>query len=186
MYKLTDLYKQIKEAEVEPEQQYKIYCDMDGVLTDFDKRFKNSNPEKLSPSQYQTKYGTDKFWRLIDGEIGVKFWVGMPWMEDGKQYWDYIKKYNPHILSAYVEHAHDPNCIPGKSYWAKTNLGIGSNRINLVKRVQKQNYAKVAGQPAVLIDDYIKNTDQFTQRGGHGIRFTSANQAIAELKKLGF
>ena len=45
--KLTDIYKQLKEEETStPEQQYKIYCDMDGVLTDFDKRFKDSNPEK--------------------------------------------------------------------------------------------------------------------------------------------
>ncbi len=36
MYKLTDLYKQLKEESTEtPEAQYKIYCDMDGVLVDF-------------------------------------------------------------------------------------------------------------------------------------------------------
>ena len=40
MYKLTDLYKQIKEEEQASQvSQYKIYCDMDGVLCDFDKRF---------------------------------------------------------------------------------------------------------------------------------------------------
>ena len=92
--KLIDIYKQLKEEEAvqtEPAKQYKIYCDMDGVLTDFDKRFKDSNPEKLSPSQYQTKYGTEKMWDLIDEENKIKFWVGMPWMPDGKQLRDYIK-----------------------------------------------------------------------------------------------
>ena len=40
MYKLTDLYKQIKEEATEtPQSQYKIYCDMDGVLVDFDKGY---------------------------------------------------------------------------------------------------------------------------------------------------
>ena len=38
MYKLTDIYRQIKEEE--QASQYKIYCDMDGVLCDFDKQFK--------------------------------------------------------------------------------------------------------------------------------------------------
>ena len=87
MYKLrlTDMYKQLKEQEVEPAQQYKIYCDMDGVLTDFDKRFKDLNPEHLSAAQYQTKYGVEKFWDLIDEDNKVKFWVGMSWMPDGKQ-----------------------------------------------------------------------------------------------------
>ena len=53
-------------------------------------------------------------------------------------------------------------------------------------RSQKKNYAMVAGQPAVLIDDYVKNTKEFTQRGGIGITFQNANQAIRELKNLGF
>ena len=73
MYKLTDLYKQLKEEETAaPEQQYKIYCDMDGVLTNFDKRFENLNPEKLTASQYQTKYGIEKFWNLIDVDNKIK------------------------------------------------------------------------------------------------------------------
>src|SRR5210317_34938 len=103
----------------------------------------------------------------------------------GKDLWNFIKKYNPHILSAYVEESFDPNCIPGKSYWARTNLGITSARINLVKRVQKQkkkNYAKVVGEPAILIDDYKKNTDQFTQRGGIGILHTTTSNTINQLK----
>jgi len=55
MYKLTDLYKQLKEEEAvptEPTPQYTLYCDMDGVLTDFDKRFKSLNPEHLAAAQY--------------------------------------------------------------------------------------------------------------------------------------
>jgi hypothetical protein len=52
--------------------------------------------------------------------------------------------------------------------------------------VQKQNYAKVAGLPAILIDDYKKNTDQFTDKGGIGILHTSTSNTIRELKKLGF
>ena len=53
-------------------------------------------------------------------------------------------------------------------------------------RSQKKNYAKVAGEPAILIDDYDKNTNEFTKSGGIGITFKTANQVISELKKLGF
>ena len=42
----------------------------------------------------------DKFWELIDGKGKVGFWAGMPWMEDGKQYWDYIKDYDTELLSS--------------------------------------------------------------------------------------
>ena len=101
----------------------------------------------------------------------------------GRQLWSFISKFKPHILSAYVEESFDPNCIPGKSHWARTNLGIlHTGRINLVKRVQKQNYAKVAGQPAILIDDYPKNTTQFTQRGGIGIHHTKHQTLSKNLK----
>ena len=42
-----------------------------------------------------------------------------------------------------------------------------------------------ASQPCILIDDYDKNTSQFTDKGGIGITFKSSSQAIRELKKLG-
>ena len=63
MYKLrlTDIYKQLKEQEVEPAQQYKIYCDMDGVLTDFDKRFKDLNPEYLSAANIKQNMALKNF-----------------------------------------------------------------------------------------------------------------------------
>ena len=64
------------------QQTYKIFSDMDGVITDFNTRFeKYSNG--IPPSEYEKKFGKEKFWELADGE-GVAFWVGMPWMDDGK------------------------------------------------------------------------------------------------------
>ena len=114
------------------------------------------------------------------------FWHTLPWMPGGQQLWSYINNYHPHILSAYVEHATDPNCIPGKRHWAMTNLGLPAYRINLVKRREKQNFAKVNGEPALLIDDYIKNINQFKARGGIGILHTSAASTITQLKSLGF
>jgi hypothetical protein len=53
-------------------------------------------------------------------------------------------------------------------------------------RSQKKDYAKVGDEPAILIDDYDKNTNEFTKKGGIGITFKNANQVITELKKLGF
>ena len=78
--------------------KYEIYSDMDGVITDFDAQFKKLSGG-ISPSVYDKKEGLEKFWGLID-DGGVGFWVGMPWMEDGKTYWDYIKKYKPILLSS--------------------------------------------------------------------------------------
>jgi hypothetical protein len=175
--KLTDVYKQLKEQEVEPEQQYKIYCDMDGVLTDFDKRFKNSNPEKLSPAQYQTKYGNDKFWQLIDGEIGVKFWVGMPWMPDGKELWSYIEKYNPTLLSAPSK---ENESRLGKRLWVKNN--IPGTKLILSAASKKQNYS---GTNKILIDDRPDNIEQWRSKGGIGILHTNTQDTIKQLQAYG-
>ena len=159
----------------------RIYCDMDGVLCDFAKGVERVIGKSISQWSYGSK---SEKWDKIKST--PKFWHTLPWENGGKQLWSFISKYKPHILSAYVEESFDPNCIPGKSHWARTNLGIVPGNINLVKRVQKQNYAKVAGQPAILIDDYKKNTDQFTAKGGIGILHTSTSNTIRELKKLGF
>ena len=159
----------------------RIYCDMDGVLCDFAKGVERVIGKSITQWSYGSK---SEKWDKI--KATPKFWHTLPWENGGKQLWSFISKYKPHILSAYVEESFDPNCIPGKSHWARTNLGIAPGNVNLVKRVQKQNYAKVAGQPAILIDDYKKNTDQFTAKGGIGILHTSTSNTIRELKKLGF
>ena len=99
MEKLLDIYNIIKEEENKQQiQQYQIYCDMDGVLTDFEARFEYFSGE--NPKEYQQRYGDKKFWDLIDVKVGVGFWAGMKWMSDGKQLWKYIQQYNPILLSA--------------------------------------------------------------------------------------
>ena len=159
----------------------RIYLDMDGVLVNFEKQLEDTI--KMPISKWM-KLDRKARW---DPVIARKdFWSSMPWLPEGKKLFNYVRKYKPHILSAYVEHAHDPNCIPGKTQWVMRNTNIDRSKINLVMRSQKKNYAKVAGKPAILIDDYVKNTKEFTQKGGIGITFQNANQAIAELKKLGF
>ena len=159
----------------------RIYCDMDGVLCDFKSAAEKVTGMSISKWSYASK--TEKWQPIKDTP---KFWHTLPWQSGGRSLWSFISKYQPHILSAYVEESFDPNCIPGKSSWARTKLGLSAGRINLVKRSQKQLYAKVAGQPAILIDDYAKNTKQLTQIGGIFIIHTSTPNTIKQLKKLGF
>ena len=176
--KLTDVYKQLKEDEDQAkEQRYKIYCDMDGVLCDFNKRFTSLNPEKLSPSQYDAKYGREKFWNFIDKEIGVKFWVGIPWMKDGKELWDYIKKYNPTLLSA---PSRENESRLGKRLWVKNN--IPGTKLILASASKKQNYS---GRDKILIDDRPDNIEQWRSKGGIGILHTSAANTIKQLQNIG-
>ena len=175
MYKLTDLYKQLKEEEESTKSPYQIYCDMDGVLTDFDACFRYFG--NMDPRAYESKYGKEKFWDLIDRQIGVRFWVGMEWMPDGEKLWNYIKPHNPTLLSA---PSRQNESRLGKRLWVKNN--VPGTKLVLANAVAKQNYS---GKNKILIDDREDNIEQWKSKGGIGILFKSTNQVIDELKQYG-
>ena len=155
---------------------------MDGVLADFKKGAEKATGVPISKWMNLTK---KEKWNPIRND--KTFWERLPWTSDGRQLWSYIKKHKPDILSAYVKRDIDPNCIPGKTKWCRSQLGLGGARVNLVLRSQKQDYAQTGYRsPAVLVDDYKPNTDAFTRRGGIGIYHTSASNSIRQLKQLGF
>ena len=155
---------------------YKIFSDMDGVLTDFDESFKKYS-KGIAPRDYEKKFGKEKFWELIDGTGKVGFWVGMPWMGDGKQYWDYIKNYDTELLSS---PSRSSTSRLGKRLWVRNNMpGI---KLTLAQAAHKQNYA---APNHILIDDRKSNIDQWVSKGGIGILHTSASDTISQLKQLG-
>ena len=155
--------------------KYTIYCDMDGVLCDFDKRFMEFS-NGIPPSQYENEFGKKAFWKLIS-QKGVGFWVGIPWMPDGKQLWDYIKQYNPSLLSA---PSSEESSRLGKRLWVKNNLS--GTKLILRQAEQKQEFAK---PNSILIDDRTSNIQQWRDKGGIGILHTSADETIKQLKELG-
>ena len=155
--------------------EYTIYCDMDGVLCDFDKRFMEFS-NGIPPSRYESEFGKKAFWKLISGQ-GVKFWVDIPWMSDGKQLWDYIKSYNPSLLSA---PSMEESSRSGKRLWVDNE--IPGTKLILRSAEQKQEFAK---PNAILIDDRPSNIEQWRAKGGIGILHTSANKTIEQLKELG-
>ena len=157
-------------------QEYTIYCDMDGVLVDFDKQFEKASGG-ITPREYEEKNGKEAFWNLIDNENGVGFWVGMPWMPNGKQLWDYIKPNNPILLSS---PSRSNSSRLGKRLWVRNNLP--GTKLILANSYNKKNYADSNN---ILIDDRPSNIDQWKAAGGIGILFISTDQAIEELKKLG-
>ena len=157
-------------------QEYTIYCDMDGVLVDFDKQFEKASGG-ISPREYEETNGKEAFWNLIDNENGVGFWVGMPWMPNGKQLWDYIKPNNPILLSS---PSRSNSSRLGKRLWVRNNLP--GTKLILANSYNKKNYADSNN---ILIDDRPSNIDQWKAAGGIGILFISTDQAIEELKKLG-
>lgn len=153
---------------------YKIFCDMDGVLCDFNTQFIKFS-DGIDPKIYEGMYGKDGFWDLIN-KIGVKFWAGMPWMSGGKKLWSYIEKYTPSLLSA---PSYDDSSKIGKRLWVKNNLP--GAKLILAPAIEKQEYAS---PNHILIDDFDRNIEQWVNKGGIGILYKNTNQTIRELKKL--
>jgi len=162
--------------ENEEVMNYTIYSDMDGVLSDFDKRFMQFS-DGIPPGQYEQRKGKEEFWKLIDDTVGVPFWAGMDWMPDGKEYWSYIEKYNPIILSAPSKNKESKY---GKRIWKKRNMP--NNKMILVPAWKKKEYATPT---SILIDDRADNINQWEAAGGIGILHTDAASTIAKLKELG-
>lgn len=158
--------------------RFKIYCDMDGVLTDFDKQAKSIESNIFNLSQKE-------MWKLI-ADNGIDFWTNMPWTNDGKKLWNYIKQFNAKILTAAPGLSKiDPvrtNSIKGKKMWVEKNIGKQYlNNLIITTSKEKSNYAD---EDSILIDDREKLIKPWKTKGGIGILYKSADQVIRELQKL--
>ena len=163
---------------------YDVYVDMDGVLTDFERRFEQFagvTPDEFM-AQKKIEFGQEKadeqFWDLIDNQIGVRFWAGMPWMPEGEKLYQYIKKSKPTILTS---PSREESSRIGKGVWVKRNMP----NIPLKFGYKASGKAKHAGPNKILIDDREDNIQAWKAAGGIGILFKSTEQVKNELSKLG-
>ena len=155
-----------------------IYCDMDQVLCNFMK----GADDAVGGEGFVRMKDRDKRWKLISQK--KDFWANLEWMPSAKRLYDFIIRYDAHILSAST--SRDSNSVPGKMKWLKKNTKVKRSKINLVQRSQKQAYALSNGKPNVLVDDHVKNIGEWEAKGGIGIHHTNVGKTISELKKLGF
>lgn len=161
-------------------KELKLFIDMDGVLTDWDRAFRELGKEwtkGLSGQEFEDKYGRDALWSLIAKEGNLEFWSEMAWMPDGKKLWNYVKKYNPTILTT---PANSKLSKDGKEIWIRRELGP---KVPFI--FEKDKY-KHADTNSVLVDDYKKKINDWVSLGdGIGILHKNADQTIEELKKIG-
>jgi len=169
--KFGEYRPEIFEEDVKEKTNYKIYCDMDGVLVDFDKGYKELTGKEAS---FDTP--KEEFWDSIT-KAGVKFWIKLDWMPDGKQLWSYIKPYNPDLLSA---PSREESSKIGKFVWVKRN--VPGTKLILRQAERKQEFAT---PNSILIDDRKDNIQRWKDAGGIGIHHTSAADTIQQLKDLG-
>jgi len=135
----------------------------------------------MKPKEYENKFGTPAFWELIDVKVGIKFWAGMKFMPQGQQLWDFIKPYQPDLLTS---PSRDNGSRLGKNIWVKNHLNPKPKTI-FSYSADKQRYAN---ENSILIDDKKSNIEQWASKGGIAIRCKDGdvNSVIQKLKELGY
>ena len=151
---------------------YTIYCDMDGVLVDFEKGYR-----ELTGTYSKDHPDNNAFWQPIS-DAGASYWANLDWMPDGKQLWDYIKDYNPYVLTAPSVNMD----IPFEDRYKIENNESMQGKTEWVQRLpnMKKIYFRSAGRKAdfagpgkILIDDRKDTIDSWNANGGIGILHTS-------------
>ena len=197
--------KYLKENE-EGDFPYQIYCDMDGVLVDFEsgaieqinidiknKNITDKGMNKLRQALSQlgrdsiTSQDLDKMDKKNSLQAARKymyrrfednedFWANLPWAEGGKELWNYISKYSPYILTAPMQ---GEGSKRGKRTWIEKNLQPQPEKIFMSH--EKYNWA---GPTNILIDDFSINTIPWEESGGIAILHTSTKKTITSLGEL--
>jgi len=182
-----------EEEEVKKSKKYYIFCDMDGVLVDFDEGYKQLTGMSTHHADAQ---GKKEFWKafrqgLKDKNISEEsYWANLDWQPGGKELWDYISKYNPYVLTAPAVNFDLPD---DQRYSQEYNESM-KGKLDWVKRLPNmrkiyfaaaKNKPKFARPNHILIDDRQDTIDSWNANGGIGIHYKSAQQVIEDLKELG-
>ena len=128
--------------------KYKIFCDMDGVLVDFDKGYFELTGKDIS-GQWHT---TSEFWDPINKQ-GEKFWDGLEWTKDGKRLWSYLEGHYPVLLSSPSRNGYGSR--KGKNSWVNRELP------HVPLLLEYSNNKESIGPNCILIDDRDRNIEQW-------------------------
>jgi hypothetical protein len=176
------------------EKKYVIYSDMDGVLVDFDKGYKDLTDVSTKQADAQ---GKSKFWKLFGKSLIKKnipersYWADLEPMPDKEKLWNFISPFNPYVLTAPSVNFDIPfeerykleknQSMQGKTEWANKYL---SNMRKLYFRSAGRK-SDFAGPNKILIDDRADTIQKWRDAGGIGILHKNATDTIQQLKDLG-
>lgn len=151
----------------------KLYVDMDGCLSDFEKQVKKLGPV---PTQGLADDATEEQKQAMYDAIeakGESFWADMDWAENGKKLWNAVKSYQPVLLSSPGKFMYAP---AGKIKWVNRNLP----GITLFLEEDKWLFVE---PNAILIDDNENNVRDWDEAGGLGIFYENNPDEIKEKLK---
>ena len=157
----------------------KLYVDMDGVLSNFEKGCKDifDWPNKeLGKEDISSFLGLTKrdFWKKIDS-YGEKWWAELEQEEWFDELLEVINFYDSNwkILSS---PSRSPYAASGKILWLQKRFGHDFKRFHITPA---KNKCDLANRQSVLIDDNDDNCREFREKLGYSVLFpTKRNNNI--------
>lgn len=157
-------------------QEKHIYCDLDGVLADFEKKAEEVLGHRVSNlnlggQQWQKILSYHKFFRSLD------------WMSGAEQLWKKITEYLPRkqisILTG-IPKSSKKDCSKDKKAWCNEKLG---KDIQVITCFTSQKYQH-SQRGAVLIDDNYKTKKQWEMYGGKFVFHFTIPRTLYELDMI--
>lgn len=175
-------YREVLEADATHADIHTVYLDMDGVIADFDRGWRERlgycaemtrrierYDQRFAGQRFPWTFwehlelGHDDFWgRVADAE----FWASLPWTDDGREILQhaasgvgvanvYLLTHAPRLAGAYA----------GKFQWVAKHLPDLAGRLIMTGRKHL-----LARPGTLLIDDSDDNCESFRQHGGRVVQ----------------
>ena len=178
----------------EEEQEYEIYCDMDGVLVDFELgavEHITSDIKRGKASELGEELGRDyidkedirsnksvRNYMYKELEHNAEFWENLPWIPNGQRLWAALAPHNPNILTTPMGYGSEI----GKQAWIDKNLNPPPKKVFMSR--EKYNWAN---KNSILIDDFTKNTIPWEEQGGIALLYKDSEieKTLSRLRELG-
>jgi hypothetical protein len=163
-----------------------IYCDLDGVLADFDLMYE----QKFGLSRKVSDHKSDQeFWERITLYRAHGYMTGtykgwfdeLPLKPDALELWNYLKSTKIPLVILTATGMDRDRAVMEKKYWIFNNLGPNHLPLFVTSGKEKHRYAT---KTAILIDDTPKCINPWNQAGGTGILHTDSKTTIQQLKAI--
>ena len=155
------------------EEVSKLFLDLDGVLANFGKAY-----ERVFDCLPDRSFEPPGMWEKINQ--AQTFYLSMEPMPDAFELWEYVKRHSPTVLTGV------PSSVRGaerqKREWVRKFLGSGVCVICCASR----DKWKYGGSGDVLVDDWKKYANLWTDMGGVFVLHCSAKESVQRLRGLGF
>ena len=189
----------------------KIYCDLDGVLVDF-----NRGVMQLTNGQHPDRMPVGKMWAAVSRK--KKFFQQLSWTRDGKQLWHAIQQLRPDTFDICIltgVPSNEPQIIgQQKATWCRRELGIDvhhrdmaglerkqnvhkqvvvgtsnnnkrNDKVNVISCWSKFKYKECKNPGDILIDDRQKFQHDWEQAGGIFVHHVKTETTLIKLRELG-